>query len=314
MNSVYSPKNFRLHKIKEKIVNKEYDIYICYDRTTGKELAKPVYEALAKRGYSVFVDVLPEQEGEYGEQNNEIIKNCTDFIFIMTNGVLDKCIYSDNYVRKEIVRAIEMNRNIIPIQHKSFVEPTDMPKKIADIMKYQRIFTEKMTFGSMIDKLCLYLQSEPDENGTDMTDPDMIFSDEPKPYVFISYNTQSIEKANLVRKLLTEKGISCWMAPYSIPAGEEYIMVINDAIDNCACLLLILTDAAQNSKYVEREVWLALEDNKTIIPMQIDNMTLGSSLKFIIGNLQIIEVDEINKNSESFNKVVKAIENKVKIR
>ena len=28
MNSVYSPKNFRLHKIKEKIVNKEYDIYI----------------------------------------------------------------------------------------------------------------------------------------------------------------------------------------------------------------------------------------------------------------------------------------------
>ncbi len=293
-------------------MNKNYDIYICYDRISGKELAKSVYEALAKRGYSVYVDVQPEQDGNYSEQNNEIISNCTDFVFIMTKGVLDRCIYSDNYVRKEIIKAFEMNRNIIPVQHTEFKEPADMPKKIADILRYQRIYTNKMTFGGMIDRLCLYLQSEPNENGTDMTDLEIIFADEPKPYVFISYNTAHTNETNLARQLLTERRIDCCMAPYSIPPGEEYLTVINDAIEDSACLLLILTDASQNSRYVKREVGLALDYNKPIIPMQIEKMTLTSAMKFIIGNLQIIEVDEISSNSQPFNKVAEAIKRIIK--
>lgn len=77
-------------------------------------------------------------------------------------------------------------------------------------------------------------------------------------YVFISYSSKNQQMADSVRLLLKENNIACWIAPYDIPAGSRYAYVINDALEKCSCLLLLLTNASQMSQFVEREIERAI--------------------------------------------------------
>ena len=112
-------------------------------------------------------------------------------------------------------------------------------------------------------------------------------------YVFISYSSKNQQMADSVRLMLKENRIPCWMAPYDIPAGHRYAYVINEALENCSCLLLLLTNASQNSQFVEREVERAITYRKPILPMQLEDLELNSGFKFYIGNSQIVENNHI---------------------
>lgn len=126
-------------------------------------------------------------------------------------------------------------------------------------------------------------------------------------YVFISYSSKNQQMADSVRLLLKENNISCWMAPYDIPAGSRYAYVINDALEKCSCLLLLLTNASQMSQFVEREIERAITYKKPILPMQLEDLELNSGFKFYIGNSQIIAVPEIRASSPEFLRIIAGI-------
>ncbi len=126
-------------------------------------------------------------------------------------------------------------------------------------------------------------------------------------HVFISYSSKNQQMADSVRLLLIDEQIPCWMAPYDIPAGSQYASVINNALENCSCLLLLLTNASQASQFVNREVERAITYKKPIIPIQLEDLVLNSGFKFYIGNSQIIAVPETRKDCPEFNRVLSDI-------
>ncbi len=126
-------------------------------------------------------------------------------------------------------------------------------------------------------------------------------------YAFISYSSKNQQMADSVRLLFQEKGIPCWMAPYDIPAGSKYAYVINDALENCGCLVLLLTNASQESQFVEREIERAITYRKPIVPLQLEQLQLNSGFKFYIGNSQIIAVPEIRADAPEFKKALEGI-------
>lgn len=126
-------------------------------------------------------------------------------------------------------------------------------------------------------------------------------------YVFISYSSKNQQMADPVRLLLKENNISCWMAPYDIPVGSRYAYVINDALEKCSCLLLLLTNASQMSQFVEREIERAITYKKPILPMQLEDLELNSGFKFYIGNSQIIAVPEIRADAPEFLRILVGI-------
>lgn len=99
------------------------------------------------------------------------------------------------------------------------------------------------------------------------------------------------------------------MAPYDIPAGSSYAHVINDALENCSCFILLLTNASQESQYVEREVERAIAYKKVIIPVQLESLELNSGFRFFIGSSQIIAVPGINRDAEEIKRVLDGIHN-----
>lgn len=126
-------------------------------------------------------------------------------------------------------------------------------------------------------------------------------------YAFISYSSKDQQLADATRQTLIESGIEIWMAPYDIPAGSKYAYVINDAIEKSACLVLLLTEDAQNSEFVEKEVDRAITYRKPIITMQLENIELNSGFKFYTSTGQIVPVKSVNANTPEMKKVIAGV-------
>ena len=130
---------------------------------------------------------------------------------------------------------------------------------------------------------------------------------ESEHYAFISYSSKNQTMADATRILLKNSNIPCWMAPYDIPAGSKYAYVINDALENCACLVLLLTNDSQNSLFVEKEIERAITYKKPIITMMLEDVKLNSGFKFYIGDGQIVAVKNIDGNTEEMKKIISGI-------
>ena len=104
--------------------------------------------------------------------------------------------------------------------------------------------------------------------------------------VFISYKAEEIEEASWVKSVLESNGISCWMAPACIPGGSSYAVEIPQAIRQAKVFVLILSSRAQSSRWVSREVDLAINEGKIVLPFMLENCALKDDFNFYLTNVQ----------------------------
>lgn len=126
-------------------------------------------------------------------------------------------------------------------------------------------------------------------------------------YIFISYKSEEQNHAAAIKRLLEENNINTWMAPYDIPAGSEYGAVINKAIRNSAGMVLLLSQLAQTSMHIVREMDLAYNAGKTIIPIHIDDSQLTDSFEYRLLTTQIVAVKTIDDSDVEIQKLLEII-------
>ena len=130
--------------------------------------------------------------------------------------------------------------------------------------------------------------------------------------VFISYKAEELNEAMWVRDRLEEQGISCWLAPGSIPGGSSYAVQIPRAIRECVAFVLILSNNAQESKWVPRELDQAINANKVILPFSIENCQLKDEFSFYLSNVQ--RYDAWQNREKAFSSMVRVIKALIKER
>ena len=89
--------------------------------------------------------------------------------------------------------------------------------------------------------------------------------------VFISYSTVNKSIADALCAKLENDKIRCWIAPRDITPGSMWAKSINDAIESCKVLVLIFSNYVNSSDQVIREVELAFNNRKFVIPFRIDD-------------------------------------------
>lgn len=104
--------------------------------------------------------------------------------------------------------------------------------------------------------------------------------------VFISYKAEEFAEASWVKSVLEENGLTCWLAPASIPGGSSYADEIEDAITNCGVFALVLSQKAQESKWVKKELDMALNCEKVILPFMIENCRLQKAFNYYLTDVQ----------------------------
>lgn len=126
-------------------------------------------------------------------------------------------------------------------------------------------------------------------------------------YAFISYSSKNRSSADAMIALLRQRHIDVWVAPDDIPPGSKYAQVIGRAIKECACMVLLFTNDAQNSSWVPKEVERAINYKKTIIPVQLEEVQLNEEFELYISTEQIIAVDRIDEKSDKIQRVIDSV-------
>lgn len=126
-------------------------------------------------------------------------------------------------------------------------------------------------------------------------------------YAFISYSTKNQMSADAMYMLLKKNEISAWMAPGDIPAGYKYADVINKAIKDCSCVVLLLSNAALNSVWVPKEVERAVNYRKPIIPVQLEDVILNDEFEMYISTDQIVAVQKFDESSDAITKLLTSL-------
>lgn len=80
-------------------------------------------------------------------------------------------------------------------------------------------------------------------------------------FYFISYSNQDTSKAMMVKTLLERRNKHVWIAPDGIPQGRDYSSVIPNTLYRCRNFVLLLTRNSANSKWVMRELDIAVSRN-----------------------------------------------------
>ncbi len=128
-------------------------------------------------------------------------------------------------------------------------------------------------------------------------------------YVFISYSSKNQKQADELCRLLERKGIGYWIATQHITAGENYAQKIPSALRECACVILLLSEASQRSQYVTNEVDRAINAKKPLFPLRLDGCKLTDEFDFYLCRYQIVEAPEISQNATDLMRIVNAVKN-----
>ena len=112
-----------------------------------------------------------------------------------------------------------------------------------------------------------------------------------KPFVFISFSTQGDrDTAELICRILEEKGIDHWFAPRDIHSGA-YAEEIVSAINRCSHFICLISNNSMRSPHVLNEIDLAFQhvkDGVKILPYRLDDSDhpLEPSFSYYLSRMQ----------------------------
>lgn len=110
---------------------------------------------------------------------------------------------------------------------------------------------------------------------------------------FISYESHDKEIAFKVCEYLESRGLTCWIAPRDIHAGE-YAGEIVRAIKEAGSFVVVVSSGTSRSAHVRNEVSLAFESGCTLVPFMLEDVTLDDSLKYYFAGKQRVSASGKN--------------------
>lgn len=103
-------------------------------------------------------------------------------------------------------------------------------------------------------------------------------------YVFISYCPENQREADVLCRALEASRIPCWLASRDILPGVEAGEATNEALDASRIVVLLLSDQANQSPGVSRQIDRAAHKRRTIITFRLQNVLPRGSMEYYLSN------------------------------
>lgn len=114
--------------------------------------------------------------------------------------------------------------------------------------------------------------------------------------VFISYKSEDEALAMRVRAVLEANGVPCWIAARNIQPGANYAVDIPAAIESASVFVLVLTEQAQESPWILKELDSAIASRKLILPLLFGKFKLNRAITFLLTGVQYYDTgDNLDK-------------------
>lgn len=108
--------------------------------------------------------------------------------------------------------------------------------------------------------------------------------------VFISYAGSDRERVTPIVQDLRNAGVSAWIDQGGIDGALLWGQEIVEAIDNCKVMILMVSQASVESFNVVKEVALASEGRKHILPLHLEPTEIPATMRYQLAGIQHIEL------------------------
>ena len=135
--------------------------FISYRRDGGYLMAQLLRSMLKEKGVFCYLDLEEDRSGQFDERLLSAINDSSNFILILTKGTLDRCVNGDDWVRREIVEAVKLRKNIIPVRYPDFEWPKSLnpqfPPEILELETKQGVVLRQEYLPATIEKIISYM-------------------------------------------------------------------------------------------------------------------------------------------------------------
>ena len=107
--------------------------------------------------------------------------------------------------------------------------------------------------------------------------------------VFVSYSSQDYERVIPLVDRLRSAGVAVWVDEGNIDAATLWSESIVEAIAECRVLIMMVSSHSTDSHNVVKEVMIASESKKTILPIYLEPADIPAKLKYQLTGIQHLE-------------------------
>lgn len=286
------------------------DVFISYRKSTGREYARNIQQALENRGCgNVFFDYDSLREGKFNEKIIDAINESKNFVLVLSKGALDRCVEEGDWVTKEIETAIKAGTNIVPVFIDNEFEgfPKNMPESISEIQFKQAVTLHTDDgFKDSINRILLRFK---------------IVNKKRKQYkwdIFLTYSSSIIEFAERLRDELVQFELN--------PCFDRELLTDNigclykDVVQNGICqsqkfLFVYTPEINNNSLIIQEEVAYAKKIGKDIIcvipDIDVCSIMPVELLRFLDGAQWIVAGEDDREKMYSKIREILPSENKI---
>lgn len=122
-------------------------------------------------------------------------------------------------------------------------------------------------------------------------------------YIFISHSSKDKEYVRGLAAELRKRGFDVWVDDKAIRSGEHWMAELEQAVINCAALIVIMTPNVDRDSWVHNEIALAKEHKKPIHPLLLRGRRF-----FSLANLQYTDVTNGQLPHKRFYEVLNTVQ------
>jgi tetratricopeptide (TPR) repeat protein len=134
----------------------EKSVFISYRRSVSAFIARAIFLDLRYHGYDVFMDVESIDSGQFDTIILNQIAARPHFLVILTPGAVERCIEPEDWLRREVEHAMDLQRNIVPVTVNNFdFRESDkyLTGKLADLSRFNALDLPVEYFDAAMERL-----------------------------------------------------------------------------------------------------------------------------------------------------------------
>ena len=142
----------RLERLEE---TSENDVFISYRRKYGGYPARLLYDKLKQSGCKVFYDYKSMRAGDFNVQLAKAMKSGMYVVAVLTPGCLDEGVEGENYMLKELRRAMDSDNQIkvINVFVDGFSFPVELPQGLEKMDIQHGIYMDAENLDSALERV-----------------------------------------------------------------------------------------------------------------------------------------------------------------
>ena len=151
------------NKNKEKrefVRGNNFDVFVSYRRSDGKDIARILNLAFKNAGYRCFLDYNDLEGGVFGKKLENAVLDAPVFVMVLTNDYFARCTQEGDWVRREIELALDNDKIIVPLNYDAVLNgvPDYLDEKFKERVgchNFATVYSNdafEATFNDMLEK------------------------------------------------------------------------------------------------------------------------------------------------------------------